>query len=76
MLLVKGVEELVNEFTVEGPVSGYLSCIIAILYFASVYSLEKLGQSTLWKPWFRGILADYAYVVSLSRPVTNSVICV
>ncbi|KAF3020289.1 hypothetical protein E8E14_013347 [Neopestalotiopsis sp. 37M] len=60
--MIKGVEELVNEFTVEGPVSGYLSCIIAILYFASVYSLEKLGQSTLWNPWFRGILADYAYV--------------
>ncbi|KAK8116894.1 Hco3- transporter family protein [Apiospora kogelbergensis] len=60
--MVKGVEELVYEFEQHGATAGYLSCIIAILYFASVYSLEKLGQSTVWKPWFRSILADYAYV--------------
>ncbi|KAJ4301460.1 hypothetical protein N0V90_003552 [Kalmusia sp. IMI 367209] len=58
---VKGVEELVNEFEVSGNAAGYLSCIIAILYFGSVYSIEKLGSSVIWKPWFRGILADYAY---------------
>lgn len=61
-VLVKGVEELVNEFNVTGNAAGYLSCMIAILYFGSVYGLEKLGSSTMWKPWFRGILADYAYV--------------
>lgn len=61
-LTVKGVEELVNEFSVASPAAGYLSCIIAILYFGSVYFLEKLGASTMWKPWFRGILADYAYI--------------
>ncbi|KAI1870476.1 uncharacterized protein JN550_005404 [Neoarthrinium moseri] len=60
--IIKGVEELVNEFDQENATAGYLSCIIAILYFGSVYSLEKLGQSTVWQPWFRGILADYAYV--------------
>ncbi|KAK8036183.1 hypothetical protein PG993_008797, partial [Apiospora rasikravindrae] len=60
--MIKGVEELVYEFDQKGPTAGYLSCIIAILYFASIYSLEKLGQSTVWQPWFRGILADYAYV--------------
>ncbi|KAK7959140.1 HCO3- transporter family protein [Apiospora aurea] len=60
--MIKGVEELVYEFDQNGPTAGYLSCIIAILYFASIYSLEKLGQSTVWQPWFRGILADYAYV--------------
>ncbi|KAI1870875.1 hypothetical protein JX265_005915 [Neoarthrinium moseri] len=60
--MIKGVEELVNEFSIEGATSGYLSCLIAILYFGSVYGLEKLGQSTVWKAWFRGILADYAYV--------------
>ncbi|KAF2738700.1 anion exchange family protein [Polyplosphaeria fusca] len=59
---VKGVEELVNEFSQENPSAGYMSCVIAILYFGSVYSLEKLGSSTMWKPWVRGLLADYAYV--------------
>lgn len=60
--MIKGVEELVNEFSVAGSTAGYLSCLIAILYFGSVYGLEKLGSSVIWKPWFRGILADYAYV--------------
>ncbi|KAF9876772.1 hco3- transporter family protein [Colletotrichum karsti] len=60
--IIKGVEELVNEFNAEGGAAGYLACMIAILYFATVYGLEKLGSSTLWKAGFRGILADYAYV--------------
>ncbi|CAJ2510308.1 Uu.00g050110.m01.CDS01 [Anthostomella pinea] len=47
-----------------GTPQGYLSCLIAILYFGSVYGLEKLGASILWKPWFRGILSDYAYVLT------------
>lgn len=38
--------------------------MIAILYFASVYGLEKLGSSTIWKAGVRGFIADYAYVVS------------
>lgn len=36
--------------------------MIAIVYFACVYGLEKLGSSTMWKPWFRGILADYSFI--------------
>ncbi|KAF2107418.1 anion exchange family protein [Lophiotrema nucula] len=59
---VKGVEELVNEFTSVSPTAGFMSCMIAILYFGSVYGLEKLGSSTMWKPFVRGLLADYAYV--------------
>ena len=62
--LVKGMEELANEFNVAGNSAGYLSCMIAILYFGSVYGLEKLGGSTIWKPWLRGSLADYAYIFS------------
>ncbi|KAM0492590.1 hypothetical protein ACHAP8_009767 [Fusarium lateritium] len=61
-VLVKGVEELVNEFDQEGSAAGYLACIIAILYFGTVYGLERLGSSTFWKPGVRTILADYAYV--------------
>ncbi|KAJ4854609.1 HCO3- transporter family domain-containing protein [Trichoderma breve] len=60
--IIKGVEELVNEFNAEGSEAGYLACVIGILYFGSVYGLEKLGSSTLWRPGFRGFLADYAYV--------------
>ncbi|SCB65733.1 unnamed protein product [Fusarium graminearum] len=60
--IIKGVEELVNEFDQQGPASGFLACIIAILYFGTVYGLEKLGSSTVWKPGVRTILADYAYV--------------
>ncbi|KAF2090874.1 HCO3 transporter family protein [Saccharata proteae CBS 121410] len=62
--MIKGVEELVAQFNSSGSTAGYLACIIAILYFGSVYSLEKLGASVIWQPWFRGILADYAYVIA------------
>ncbi|KAL4918736.1 HCO3 transporter family-domain-containing protein [Aspergillus aurantiobrunneus] len=58
---IKGVEELVNEFTAHGRDAGYLACMIAILYFLTIYGLEKLGASTMWKPSIRGLLADYAY---------------
>lgn len=40
-----------------------MSTMIAVLYFLTIYGLERLGSSTIWKPWFRGLLADYAYVV-------------
>jgi hypothetical protein len=53
----------VNEFDEYGSTAGYLACMIAILYFSSVYALEKLGNGKIWKAGFRGILADYAYVV-------------
>jgi hypothetical protein len=33
-----------------------------MLYFFSVYGLEKLGSSTIGRPWVRGILADYSFV--------------
>ncbi|CAJ0554929.1 Ff.00g134420.m01.CDS01 [Fusarium sp. VM40] len=60
--IIKGVEELVNEFDQSGSAAGYLACIIAILYFGTVYTLEKLGSSTIWSAGMRLILADYAYV--------------
>ena len=37
-----------------------------ILYFLSIYGLEKLGSSTVWRAGYRGIFADYAYVVSFT----------
>ncbi|KUM55965.1 hypothetical protein ACN42_g11265 [Penicillium freii] len=59
----KGVEELISEFTSKGHTAGFMSCVIAILYFLTIYSLEAIGSSTVWRPAFRGLLADYAYVI-------------
>lgn len=63
LVLGKGVEELTSEFTARGHTAGFLSCTIAILYFLTIYALETLGSSTVWRPAFRGFLADYAYPV-------------
>ncbi|OJD17774.1 hypothetical protein AJ78_02183 [Emergomyces pasteurianus Ep9510] len=63
--IIKGIEELVGEFSSRGSTDGYLRCTVAILYFASIYALEKLGSSTIFKPSFRGFLADYAYPVRI-----------
>ncbi|KAI2958799.1 hypothetical protein CBS147323_8575 [Aspergillus niger] len=60
---IKAVEELVNEFTVYGPTAGFMSCMIAILYFFTIYGLELVGSSTICRPWLRELLADYAYVI-------------
>jgi len=62
--MIKGVEELVSLFDSYGSVDGYLSCIIAILYFGTVYTFEKLGSGTLATSWARGLLADYAYPIA------------
>jgi hypothetical protein len=59
---VKGVEELVYLFQESNFDGGYLSIVIAIVYFGSVYSLEKLGSSTLFTPGLRSIIADYSFV--------------
>lgn len=40
--------------------------MIAILYFGTIYGLQRLGTGIMLKPGFRGILGDYSYVVSVS----------
>jgi hypothetical protein len=69
------VEELISEFTSKGSAAGFVSCMIAILYFLTIYSLEIIGSSTVWTAAFRGLLADYAYVVcrALIRPAATQV---
>lgn len=61
--IIKGVEELVDEFT-RGTTEGYFSCLVAVLYFGSVYGLEAVGSGVVLGRWFRTILADFAYPVS------------
>lgn len=56
------MEELVNEFSEVDRTAGFMSCMIAILYFLTVYSLELLGTSTVFRPGIRNLIADYAYV--------------
>ena len=62
--IIKGVELLTVEFVKYGPLDGFMSTLVGVLYFATVYALETIGRGTLFKPWIRGIIGDYAYPVS------------
>ena len=63
-LTVKGVEELSSEFSDYGSVDGFMAIMIALLFFGTTYALEAIGSGIWFRPWVRGILADYAYPVS------------
>lgn len=58
----KGIEELISEFEDGGSTAGYMSVMIALLYFGTIYGLEKIGSSSMFYPWIRTVIADYAYV--------------
>lgn len=73
VVLGKGVEELTSEFAKKGHSAGFLSCTIAILYFLTIHGLETIGSSTIWRPAFRGLLADYAYPVCLETELGQMV---
>lgn len=64
--MIKGVEELVAQFYEDaGQITGgYLSIVIAIGYWATVYALEYMGKTTMFKPWIRKSLADFAYPIA------------
>lgn len=57
------MQELVAVFS-NGLTDGYLSIVIAILFFGTVYALEAAGQSKIFKPFVRGLLGDYAYPIA------------
>ena len=65
---VKGVEELVSEFSDYGSVDGFMAVVIALLFFGTVYALEAVGSGIWFRPWFRGVLGDYAYPVCHNSP--------
>ncbi|CAF9922828.1 MAG: hypothetical protein ALECFALPRED_002237 [Alectoria fallacina] len=58
---IKGVELLIAEFESDGPTDGFMSTIIAIMFFFTVYVLEMVGRGLWFRPWMRGFLGDYAY---------------
>ena len=63
--MIKGVEELIAQFDdTHSRQSGYLSCIIALVYWFSVTKLEAMQGSLFARGWLRKALSDYAYPVS------------
>ncbi|KIV83487.1 hypothetical protein PV11_05508 [Exophiala sideris] len=59
--VIKGCEELGVGFHDKNITNGFGSALVAILYFATVYSLEQIGQTAYTRAWLRTILSDYAY---------------
>ncbi|KAL8754808.1 MAG: hypothetical protein Q9199_004079 [Rusavskia elegans] len=43
LFAVKSVEELAVEFTTFNSTQGFMACVIAVLYFGTIYSLENIG---------------------------------
>ncbi|TKA28607.1 hypothetical protein B0A50_02934 [Salinomyces thailandicus] len=64
--MIKGVEELVAQFYERGEnlPGGYLSIVIALCYWFSVYVLELMGSTHYFRPWVRGLLSDFAYPIA------------
>lgn len=62
----KGVEELVAQFYEDAGqiMGGYLSIAIAIGHWASVYAFDYMGKTTMFKPWIRKLLTDFAYPIA------------
>ena len=63
-LTVKGVQELIAQFTESTHEAGFLSVVVALCYWATVYALEMLPHTVVFTPVTRKLLSDYAYPVS------------
>lgn len=46
--------------------------MIGILYTLTVYVLEKMQITVLFKPWIRSFLSDYAFAVSILISTSDS----
>jgi hypothetical protein len=64
--IVKGVEELVANFEESNPAAGYLGIVIALCFWFSVFILEYMGSTRLFRAPVRKVLSDYAYPVSIT----------
>lgn len=62
--MIKGVEELVAQFDNGASAAGYLSVVIALCYWFTVYMLELLPRTVLFHPFARRFLSDYAYPIA------------
>lgn len=70
-LVVKGVELLISEFEHEGPTDGFMSVVVALMFFFTVYVLELVRKGIWFRPWVRAFLGDYAYPVSPIKAYMN-----
>lgn len=64
--MVKGVELIVEEFG-DGlsAANGYLSCLIALLYFALTWMTTRIGSGIYLHRWIRGFCTDFSLVIWL-----------
>lgn len=60
---VKGVQELIAQFYESTHEAGFLSIVVALCYWATVYALEMLPHTVVFTPVTRKLLSDYAYPV-------------
>lgn len=61
------MEELVANFDEDGAnpaAAGYLGIIIALCFWATVWWLEGIGNTTLGRSYARKLLSDYAYPIA------------
>jgi hypothetical protein len=63
-LVVKGVQELIAQFSESTHEAGFLCVVVALCYWATVYALEMLPHTVVFSPVTRKLLSDYAYPVS------------
>lgn len=62
--MIKGVENLVAEFTEGSIQAGFLSVVVALCYWFTVHNLERLPETILFNPTIRKFVADYAYPIA------------
>ncbi|KAK5958287.1 hypothetical protein OHC33_000129 [Knufia fluminis] len=62
--VVKGCEELAINFYDGQIANGFASSMIAILYFMTVYYLERIGSTSFATSGVRKFISDYAYVLA------------
>jgi len=57
---------LIDQFNSSTATAGFLSCVVALGYFVTIYMLELLPSIPVLTPTVRGLLANYAYPVSIA----------
>ena len=62
------MEELRINFDNGNLPNGWASCVIAILYTLTVYLLDKMKNTVLFKRSIRSFLSEYAFPVCPTLP--------
>lgn len=55
---------MIDQFNSSTYTAGFLSVVVALCYWATVYALELLPRTVVFTPTIRKFLSDYAYPVS------------